>query len=95
MSDSMLQLHQFIENHGYNAKLWCVGIAVNAEEVLFVQHKVDRKRDSWIYRLADSSDTARAVYDSLIKLGCRGNPEQNEPRGTMVYVYLKSPNLIS
>ncbi len=92
MTDSMLQLEEFIREHEAEPSQWYVGVAANPEKMLFKHHNVNRRHDSWIYRLAASHDDAREIHDSLVELGCDATQSLGELDGTLVYVYLKSQN---
>ena len=83
-------LRGFIEEHARAPHQWYVGLAADAEEKLFKHHKVKRHRDSWIYRMADSPEVARTIQENFLKLGCDGEPRPDEPKASVVYVYLKS-----
>ena len=90
MTDSILQVQEFIGENGCNPKQWYVGITFKPQETLFNHHNVHRQLNSWIYRLIDSPEGARRVHDSLVELGCDSIRNPNECEGTIVYVYLKS-----
>jgi len=86
----MLHLRGFIEEHACAPHQWYVGLASDAEEKLFQHHKVNRHANSWIYRMADSPETARSVHEKFLRLGCDGEQHANELNATDVYIYLKS-----
>ena len=88
--DIVQHLRGFIEEHVCAPHEWYVGLATDAEENLFQYHKVDRQRDSWIYRMAENPEVAWSVQHYLLKLGCHGETRPKESAATMIYVYLKS-----
>ena len=45
---------------------WYVGIATDVEKRLFKEHGVDKERDPWIHREADSESIARDAEAELL-----------------------------
>ena len=92
--DIITDLQGFIQRHSNTPQEWYVGLASDAEEMLFNHHKVHRHIDSWIYRMADSSEVARHAHDACLQWECDGEKYPNDFVGTFVYAYLKSVNTI-
>ena len=69
---------------------WYVGIAQDAERRLFLDHKVNKNNDAWIYRKAASSYEARQVERYFIEvLGTDGGTGGGDETSNIVYAYKK------
>ncbi len=76
---------------GYRA--WYVGIASDARERLFTDHKVKEKGDAWIYRGCGSSTIAREIEDYFVNTkGTDGGTGGGDASTDMVYAYKKAPH---
>ena len=71
-------------------KNWYVGIASNAEDRLFSDHKVTEDGGIWAHSPADSSSIARAVEADLLADGLDGGAGGGDYSTTTVYVYVKT-----
>lgn len=60
------EIIQYIHKEGYNYSSWYVGIASDPKDRLFNEHNVD-ENSWWIYRQAESSQSARNVEELIIK----------------------------
>ena len=69
---------------------WYVGIATDAKDRLFTDHKVDETQDQWAHSKADTEEIARSVEKRLLDAGCDGGPGGGDAGSKFVYVYLKS-----
>ena len=90
--DIILDIKGFIEQHPHSPRGWYVGLASDAEEMLFKHHKVDRQHGYWIYRMADSSKIARLAHGACLQWECDGEPNPKPFSGHFVYAYLKAEN---
>ena len=70
---------------------WYVGVSKNAKNRLFDDHSVKEKKDVWIYRKADSSQTAREIEDYFVNdLKTDGGTGGGDKTSDMVYAYKKA-----
>jgi hypothetical protein len=70
---------------------WYCGIAANAKDRLFNEHKVLEKGGSWIYSNFGESDMARNVEKYFLdKLGFDGGSGGGDYSTAYVYVYKKT-----
>lgn len=83
-------IHDFIRKGGGAYKEWYVGVTSDPEKRLFEEHNVDKAKDLWIYRTADSASIARSVEQYFIDLGCDGGPGGGDYTAKVVYAYKKS-----
>lgn len=67
-----------------------IGVSEDAAKQLAYKHHVGR-RDWWIYRAAESSDTACEVKKHYLDLGMRGNTATAGKTKKMVYCYAVTP----
>ena len=63
-----------------------VGITDDPERRLFVEHNVPQNGD-WVYKQSDSDESARAVENHFLDLGCQGGPRGGSDDSTYVYAY--------
>ena len=83
------EIKQYIQNSGYSSySSWYAGVASNAKERLFDDHKVDQANGRWIYRTLSTDDEARTVEEALLALGCKGGPGGGDASTNKVYAYL-------
>ena len=68
---------------------WYTDVTTDIAQSLFVQHRVNVKKDLWIYRECPNNRAAKIIKDSLIKLGCEGTVSGYDVAPTRVYVYHK------
>ncbi|HEX78648.1 MAG TPA: hypothetical protein G4O19_00640 [Dehalococcoidia bacterium] len=95
MADSKEVIISAIDNHinknGGNYKGWYVGVSSDARCRLFNDHKVSEENGAWIYRTANSSDTAREVETFFINVrGTDGGTGGGDKTSDMVYTYKKT-----
>ena len=83
------QIHQHILACGGSAREWYVGIA-NHTDRLFVDHRVSRKDDAWIFRTCATSADARAIEKAFHEWGCDGGPGGGGYDTVIVYAYRKT-----
>ena len=70
---------------------WYVGISKDSRNRLFNEHAVNEKTDSWIYRIAASSDIARQIEEYFVYvLGTDGGPGGGDKDARSVYAYRKN-----
>lgn len=67
---------------------WYAGIAANNHQRLFEDHGVDEHNGCWAFDTCMSSSDARAVEETLLRLGCKGGPGGGDHTTTGCYVYL-------
>lgn len=84
--DAYMQKFPAVRNSG-----WYVGIAADAEERLFTDHKVKKEGGGgWIYRKADSAAVARQVEKAYHDSGHDGGPGGGDNSTVYVYAYVKT-----
>lgn len=84
------EINAYMKQCGGSNRDWYVGIAANARERLFNDHRVTEKGGSWIYRQATSTDVARSVEKAYLDAGCDGGPGGGDEDTDFVYAYLKT-----
>ena len=67
-----------------------IGITNDVERRLFTEHCVDKERDCWIYRTADSDSIAREVEQYYLDKGMDGGPGGGDNTSKCVYCYKKT-----
>jgi len=82
--------HMKQEGNGY--RNWYVGITSDPRARLFDEHQVSETNGWWIFRTATTTDSARAVEDHFLALGCDGGPGGGDTRTRCVYAYRKTFN---
>lgn len=82
----------YIKEFGGEFHDYYVGIAADPKAVLFKRHKVDEKKDPWLYKQTLTFQAARTVQRYFLeKLGTDGEPvNQGDEDTDCVYVYKKS-----
>lgn len=86
----VLEIDGHIKDRGGPYDSWYVGIASDPEDRLFVDHKVKREEDFWIYRSTANSDIARSIEQHFLGLGCDGGPGGGDAQTRAVYAYKKA-----
>lgn len=86
------KIKSYIDEHNNNYPRWYGGIASDPKERLFEEHNVSEKSDLWIYQRCESEQSARAVEEALLKLGCDGSTGGGDQSTVYAYAYLKSAN---
>ena len=93
LQEAYTEIKAFINKQGKPYTEWYAGIASEPEERLFEEHNVtEAKSDWWIYRECSDEQSARAVKETLIKLGCDGDSGGGDYATVYAYAYLKSAN---
>lgn len=69
---------------------WYVGITNDAQRRLFTEHGVNKDSGAWIFRTADSSETARRIEQHFINLGLDGGTGGGDYTAKIVYAYRKT-----
>ena len=70
---------------------WYVGTGTQARDLLFSEHKVQRKGGRWIHRRAGSAQDAREVKDFFVgKLAADGISGTGDAKADAVYAYKKT-----
>lgn len=67
-----------------------VGIAADARERLFEDHKVSEKNGRWILRTASSHIVARAIESYFLDAGMDGGAGGGDESSVQVYAYKKT-----
>lgn len=89
--DIIDDINMHIVRCGGDYSNWYVGISKDAKDRLSSGHSVREKKDSWIYRSARSSQTAREVEDYFVNtLGTDGGGGGGDNTSDMVYAYKKA-----
>lgn len=70
---------------------WYVGICKDAK-LMFLEHGVREKSDSWIFNKARSVIAAREIEEYFIKRGTDGNPGVGDNTADLIYAYKKAPH---
>ena len=84
-----LDAHMKDGGGGYPA--WYVGIASDARDRLFNDHRVKEKGDSWVFRQTSFSGVAREIQDYFVDtLGTDGGAGKGVVFTDMVYAYKKA-----
>ena len=79
-----------IEGEGRRASTWYAGITGNIEQRLFGDHRVPRKDHWYIYREANSAQSARSIESALTRYGCDGGGGGGDEDSVWVYAYKKT-----
>jgi len=69
---------------------WFVGVTTDIDRSLFVEHRIYKNEDLWIYRKCLNNRAAENIKWSLLKLGCYGYVGGWVNTPTIVYAYRKS-----
>lgn len=86
-----LEIKAYIDAQHTVYSNWYVGITNDAEKRLFSEHGVDKDKDYWIFRTADSNADARSIEDYFInQLRTDGGSGGGDYSSTKVYAYLKN-----
>ena len=83
------EIDVFIDKYEFASSEWYVGIAADPEDRLFNHHQVDREKSTWIYKLADSPETANQVKRAYIKEGLDGDRNDGDDNNAYVYTFVK------
>ena len=84
-------LDAHIKDGGGGYPAWYVGIASDARDRLFNDHKVKEKGDSWVFRQTSFSGVAREIEDYFVNmLGTDGGAGKGVVFTDMVYAYKKA-----
>jgi hypothetical protein len=75
---------------GQNYRQCYVGITSDIDKRLFGDHKVSKKSDTWIYRIATNNQIARDVEQYFLDKGMDGAGGGGDLTATTVYAYRKS-----
>jgi len=82
------KIETYLVNNGVKFYSDCyVGIAEDARERLFSDHKVLEKGDIWIYEPAESDDEARNIEKYFLDKGMKGDTGGGSNKSTYVYSY--------
>lgn len=79
-----------IADRGGSYSDWYVGITENAKRRVFEEHGVEKDKDKYIWRTANSSSVARDVEKHFLNLGCDGGGGGGDDDAVIVYAYKKS-----
>ena len=80
-----------IEKRGGAYPDWYVGIGTEARDLLFSDHKVQKKGDRWIHRRATSAKEACEVKDYFVStLAADGPRGKADADADAVYAYKKT-----
>jgi hypothetical protein len=83
----------YITQKGEPLGKWYVGSTSDVYQCLFVEHRVSEQQDLWIYKQCTSTQSAKNVKMTLMKLGCEGRTGGWD-ESNVVYAYLKTPDTI-
>ncbi len=88
---SLIDAHIQKGGGGYGA--WYVGIASDARDRLFSDHRVKEHSDGWIHEPCSSSTVAREIEDYFVnKQGTDGGTGGGDASTDVVYAYKKAPH---
>ena len=89
--DIINDLDAYIKDGGGGYPAWYVGIASDADDRVFSDHKVKEKGDWWIFRQASTSAVAREIEDYFVNtLGTDGGSGGGDTGTDTVYAYKKA-----
>ncbi len=82
----------YMKEFGGDFSEYYIGVTDDPENALFMTHKVDRKKDPWLYKQALTFQAARTAQDYfLTRLNADGEAaKQGDEDTDCVYVYKKS-----
>ena len=81
-------IEAFVDARGGEWWSWYIGIAADAEDRLFSDHKVRKSKDAWICKEASTSRVARKVEAYLIKEhNAQGGSGGGDENTRTVYAY--------
>lgn len=81
------QIDAHIQKRGGGYSNWYCGIASEPRQRLFVDHNVDEKNGSWIYKDAGSENAARQIEQHFLNKGCKGSGGGGDYTTHYVYAY--------
>ncbi|MBW2984763.1 hypothetical protein KY361_06605 [Candidatus Woesearchaeota archaeon] len=89
------EIKRDIKNHmdKYEKKYssWYIGVTEDPQRRLFDEHKVDEKKDHWIYSTAVSAEVARKIEKYFIEgLHVDGGKSGGDKDARVVYAYQKT-----
>lgn len=67
-----------------------VGITCEVKRRLFTEHAVDKDKDGWIYRIANSKACAQEIEEHFLEKGMDGDTGGGNDDSTIVYCYKKN-----
>jgi hypothetical protein len=77
-----------MKKQGGPYRSWYIGITSDVEKRLFIEHKVNKDGDWWIFRACQDNSKARSVEEALLQLGCDGGPGGGDRTSTHLYANL-------
>jgi hypothetical protein len=82
----------YIKEFGGDFSEYYVGLTDDPQKALFSTHKLDRKKDPWLYKQALTHQAARTAHEYFLNLlKTDGAPASDNSEDTdCVYVYKKS-----
>jgi hypothetical protein len=89
----VIEVKNYIDQHGGNYYEWFVGLAENPEEKL-IAHGVNLDLDRYTYQTATSIEDARCVERYFVyRLGAEGSTyPYTDEKAFSVYAYKKTPS---
>lgn len=91
--DIIHDLDAYMQEGGGKYSAWYVGIASDARDRLFNDHKVKENGDLWIYRRTNFSGVAREIQEYFVNsLGTDGGSGRGVVLTDTVYAYKKAPH---
>jgi len=91
-SEIIDKISEHLKTRGGAPGEWFIGISQNVETRLFVNHRVDKENDKWIFIPTNSGQEAKEIRDYFINsMGIDSRPGgDNEAK--MIYAYKKAPH---
>ena len=87
------KIEAHIEKRGGRLDQWYVGIAADAEDRLFSDHRVRKIRDAWIHHPTATNQEARQIEDYFVNtLGAQGGTGGGDAATCSVYAYKIAPH---
>ncbi len=86
------ELLAYIKEFGGDFSDYYVGVTADPKKALFIDHKVDKEHDPWLYKQALTFQAARTVQNYFLdRLGADGKLRlQGNDDTDCIYVYKKS-----
>lgn len=87
-------LRETIDGKNFVVQDFFVGLTDDPNNRLFNEHKVDKKKDLYVYFKASSTEEAQNAFDELFQLDMNGEPPSNYKAGKYVYCYHINGNTV-
>jgi hypothetical protein len=85
--ETISDIKSHIEKFKVPYTTWYVAVTNDAEKELFINNKINKYNDLWIYREVENSEAASKIKNSLIELGLQNTSDSIENIGAPIFVY--------